>query len=135
MSCFHGINLFRSENDYFLEKATVFALLVNQKGVVLYQQLEECFEGIEPTFYRGTHSTIFVDLGNSTMCALRYGKAAEHDHGRSQVLCISVFTLAKAECDFDTYTGANIGTDHEAPSSKEQRFLTVHVLRKRVFTI
>ena len=106
------------------QPAIIHALLVNhQKGVRLLQPIEDCFNGIQPTFL--TFSPFIVDLGDGKVCAMLFGFAKEHDGGKSPVLCSSVFTLTmKDGLDIDT----------EAPP-KEQNFLTVRVLGKRVFSM
>ena len=93
----------------------------------LHQPLEECLEGIQPTsFYYPTSRVTLVNLGNGMVSALLYGHTLEHDRGPSPLLCISVFTLAVLEPGIDF--------DIEAPR-KEQRFLSVRVHVKRVFTM
>ncbi|XLR08373.1 hypothetical protein HN51_063344 [Arachis hypogaea] len=118
-------------NEYVLEPPKepldkVFAILVNHQNgrVALYQYLDVCFEGIQPTVAELGRFNL-IDLGNGKLCAILSGGLV-YSKSNSSVLCFSVFTLS---VDF-----AALQFDSGAPPM-ERDFLQVTVHRKSVFTM
>ncbi|MED6121452.1 hypothetical protein PIB30_030170 [Stylosanthes scabra] len=108
-------------------KATLHALLVNQRGVRVVQPIEGCFEGIQPTF-RCAHPALLY-LGNNMICAMLVGFATEHYYCTYPLVAISVFHLSIMEDAIDM--------DHlnSFDPPKVQNFLTVKVKSKHVYSM
>ncbi|XLT81263.1 hypothetical protein HN873_003016 [Arachis hypogaea] len=119
-------------NEYVVEPPPktplnkVLAILVNHRNsrVALYQYLDECFEGIQPSV--GEDSRLnFVDLGNGKLCAILSGSLYDFE-SNSLALCFSVFTLS---VDF-----AALQLEGGAPPM-ERDFLQVTVHKKSAYTM
>ena len=123
LSCSYIEDVDRFYGGHITQPMMIHALLVNQKGLRVQQPIMECFNGIQPTFIRVR--PLLFELGNSEICAMLFGFAREHDGGKSPILCISAFSLTMKDA---------LHIDNEAPP-KEQSFLTVKVLSKRVYSM
>ncbi|MED6200607.1 hypothetical protein PIB30_086842 [Stylosanthes scabra] len=112
------------DNGY---RATLHALLVNERGVRIVQPIENCFDGIQPSFICA--SPVLISLGTNMICAMLFGFTKEHHNCRCPLVCISVFHYSVMEDAID------IDYINSSSLPKVQNFLTVNVMNKHVYSM
>ncbi|MED6200609.1 hypothetical protein PIB30_086844 [Stylosanthes scabra] len=108
-------------------RSTLHALLVNKRGVRVVQAIEDCFDGIQPSF--DCVCPVLMSLGKNMICAMLIGFTKEHHNCRCPLVCISVFhyTIMEDAIDIDYINSSSL--------PKVQNFLTVNVMSKHVYSM
>ncbi|XLR12097.1 hypothetical protein S83_040035 [Arachis hypogaea] len=112
------------QNGY---KATLHALLVNERGVRFVQPIEGCFEGIQPAFSAVCPALVY--LRNNLVCAMLIGFVDEHHKSKCPLIYVSVFQLSFMEDAID------MDYINSSAPQKNKNFITVNVKSRHVYSM